>query len=346
MNNKVALILGVTGQDGAHIAKHLLKQGCKVYGGFRRGSASKTWRLDHLEITKNVNLINVNVDEPFHLIEIFRHIKPDYIFHLAGESFVADSFSHPLTTLQVNTTGTLNILEAIRLEIPTARIFFASSSEIFGNIKSGDLLDEKSEYLPLNPYAISKMTAQNLIRMYRERYGIFACTGILFNHEGPLRTRSFVTRKITYNIARLAIHGGEPIELGDFDSARDWGSAEDYTLAMTKVLSLDHAQDFVFATGQLTTVRTFLKIAAESAGFNPSFHGQGLEEVCVDVTSGMQLARVSEQYFRPYDTTARVGNAAQLKQAINWSGSRPVEQMIKEMITVDIERWNKGITNV
>lgn len=346
MKNKTALILGVTGQDGAHIASHLIAEGCNVYGGFRRGSATKTWRLEHLGIEKSVKLLNINIDEPYHLIETFRELKPDYVFHLAGESFVADSFSHPLTTIEANTIGTLNVLEAIRLEAPGARIFFASSSEVFGNAAAGVLLDEQSECQPSNPYAISKMTAQHLVRMYRDRYGIFACTGLLFNHEGPLRTRSFVTRKITYNLARLAVKGGEPIELGAFDSARDWGSAEDYTQAMVAVLNLDQAQDFVFATGRLTSVRDFLRIAAESAGFSPVFEGQGSSEVCLDSKTGKQLAHVSERYFRPFDTTARVGDASRLKQATGWAGSRAIEKLVAEMIKVDIERWKKGITNV
>lgn len=346
MKNKTALILGVTGQDGAHLAAHLLRQGCTVYGGFRRGSSTKIWRLEHLGIFKHVKLININIDEPYHLIETFQEIKPDYIFHVAGESFVADSFTHPLTTIETNTIGTLNILEAVRLVAKNTRIFFASSSEIFGDAKDQILLDEKSEFLPSNPYAISKMTAQHLVRMYRDRYGLFATTGILFNHEGPLRTGSFVTRKITYNLARLAFKGGDAIELGSLDAARDWGSAEDYTYAMTLTLDTNKADDFVFATGKLTTVRQFLETAAKCAGFSPVFEGEGSSEVCLDDKTGLQIALVSERYFRPFDTTARIGDPRKLKEKTGWKGSRPIENIISEMIDADLNRWKNGITNV
>lgn len=346
MKNKVALILGVTGQDGAHLVSHLLEKGCEVYGGFRRGSSTKTWRLEYLNVLNQVKLVNINIDEPYHLIETLNQIKPDYIYHVAGESFVADSFSHPLTTIEANTVGTLNILEAVRLTLPSAKLFFASSSEIFNNAGKGVLLNESSELSPSNPYAISKMAAQNLVKMYRERYGIFATTGVLFNHEGPLRTRSFVTRKITYNIARLAIKGGDPIELGSLDAARDWGSAEDYTRGMLLTLDADHADDYVFASGKSTTVRDFLKMAAENAGFTPTFEGAANEEVCVDRVTGKEIAHVSARYFRPFDTTARVGDASKLKRQTNWAGTRPVEEIITEMVAADLNRWDKGITNV
>jgi GDPmannose 4,6-dehydratase len=346
MKNKTALILGVTGQDGAHLASHLLNKSCSVYGGFRRGSSTKTWRLEHQGILNQIKLVNVNIDEPYHLIETIQEIKPDYIFHVAGESYVADSFTHPLTSINTNIYGTLNILEAIRIASKDTRIFFASSSEVFGNAEEGVLLNEASEFLPSNPYAISKMSAQHLVKMYRDRYGLFASTGILFNHEGPLRTRSFVTRKITYNLARLATQGGEPFELGSFDSERDWGSAEDFTKAMTLILDISKADDFVFATGKLTSVRSFLKMAAEHAGFSPTFEGEGVSEVCVDRHTGQQIAHLSERYFRRFDTSARLGDSSKLKQATGWLGSRSLEEIIAEMTKVDIERWEKGITNV
>ena len=346
MKNKTALILGVTGQDGAHIASHLLNQSYSVYGGFRRGSNTKTWRLEHLDILNQIKLVNINIDEPNHLIETIQEIKPDYIFHLAGESFVADSFAHPLTTIKANINGTVNILEAIRIVSKDTRIFFASSSEVFGNTEKGVLLNEESSLLPSNPYAISKMSAQHLVKMYRDRYGLFASIGILFNHEGPLRTRSFVTRKITYNMARLATQGGEPFELGSFDSCRDWGSAEDFTKAMILTLSSGKGDDFVFATGKLTSVRSFLKMSAEYAGFSPSFEGEGISEVCVDSRTGQKIAYLSESYFRPFDTSARLGDSSKLKKTTGWLGSRPVEKIINEMTQIDIERWEKGMTNV
>ena len=345
-SNKKALILGVTGQDGAHVAAHLVSEGWEVYGGFRRGSSSKVWRLDHLGLSGKVKLVNINIDEPYNLIDTFKQIQPTHIYHFAGESFVADSFIHPLTTFEANSIGTLFVLEAMRHTVPEARLFFASSSEVFGSVAAGTLLNEGSPMLPSNPYGISKMTAQHMVRMYRETYGIFSSVGMLFNHEGPLRARSFVTRKITYNLARLKIQGGSPLELGQFGASRDWGAAEDYTQAMIRVLELDAPDDFVFATGKLTTVRDFLAAAASAAGFEPIFEGNGKTEICIDKPTGMQLAHVSERYFRPFDTSARAGDASKLKQTIGWSGSRPINDIASLMMQTDIERWEKGITNV
>ena len=344
--HKKALILGVTGQDGAHIAQHLLADGWEVYGGFRRGSSNKVWRLEHLGLVGKVKLVNINIDEPFNLIDTFKQIQPDHIYHFAGESFVADSFVHPVTTFEANSIGVLYVLEAMRHTVPNAKLFFASSSEVFGSNSEGALLYETSPMRPSNPYGISKMTAQHMVRMYRETYGLYASVGMLFNHEGPLRARSFVTRKITYNLARLKTLGGASIELGLFSSARDWGAAEDYTRAMIEVLGLDQPEDFIFATGKLTSVREFLSSAAMAIGFDPVFEGQDKNEICVDKSSGMPLAHVSERYFRPFDTSARAGDSSKLTQHIGWQGSRTIKDLAAQMAQTDIHRWEKGITNV
>lgn len=345
-NNKKALVLGVTGQDGAHIAAQLIAKGWEVYGGFRRGSSANIWRLEHLGLIGKVKLVNINIDEPFNLIDAFKQIQPDHIYHFAGESFVADSFIHPASTFESNSICTLYVLEAMRHAVPAARLFFASSSEVFGATPINALLDEDSKLQPSNPYGISKLAAQHMVRMFRETYGTFASVGILFNHEGVLRARNFVTRKITCNLARLKLQGGDPIELGDFSSARDWGSAEDFTNAMIDVLQLDCPDDFVFSTGHLTTVRQFLSTAALAAGFSPKFEGEGVGEICVDTFSGKLLAKSSEKYFRAFDTSARRGNCGKLKAAISWSGSRPIESVALEMIQVDLARWEGGVRNI
>ncbi|MDO8713796.1 MAG: GDP-mannose 4,6-dehydratase [Polynucleobacter sp.] len=345
-NSKRALILGVTGQDGAHIASQLIAKGWEVYGGFRRGSSANIWRLEHLGLIGKVKLVNINIDEPFNLIDAFRQIQPDHIYHFAGESFVADSFIHPTSTFESNSICTLYVLEAMRHAVPAARLFFASSSEVFGPAQVSELLDEESKLLPSNPYGISKLSAQHMVRMYRETYGMFAAVGILFNHEGILRARNFVTRKITSNLARLKLQGGDPIELGDFSSSRDWGAADDYTEAMIRVLHLDEPEDFVFATGKLTSVRQFLTKAASAAGYSPGFEGEGKSEICFDSSSGVILARVSEQYFRPFDTAGRRGNNEKLTARINWEGSKSIDTIACEMVYADIERWKAGVRNI
>lgn len=343
---KVALVTGVTGQDGAHLARRLLDEGWTVYGGFRRGSSNKTWRINFLQIRDRVKLVECQLNELQNIIEVIQTVKPSQIYNLAGESFVADSFKYPGVTFEVNTLGTLNVLEAMRLVAPEAHLFCASSSEIFEPLQSDRLLDETAVCAPSNPYGISKLAGQHLVRLYRERYGLYACSGILFNHEGPLRGREYVTRKIAFNIARLKVQGGPPMELGDLNAARDWGAAEDYVGAMQLMLKLSQPEDLVIATGRLTTVRDFLSAVACAAGFDPVFENEGMQEVCTDRRSGMMLARVSSRYFRRHDTRPMSGDSSRLRKLTGWAGSRPVEKLIEQMVNADIERWKQGVTNV
>jgi GDPmannose 4,6-dehydratase len=343
---KVAFVTGVTGQDGAHLAARLLDDGWTVYGGFRRGSSNKTWRMDFLGIAKKVNLVECQLNEMQNLIEILQKVHPSEIYNLAGESFVADSFKYPGVNFEVNALGALNMLEAVRLVAPEARLFCASSSEIFGPAADARALSEDGVCRPSNPYGISKLAALHLVRLYRERYGLFACSGILFNHEGPLRGREYVTRKITFNMARLRVQGGPPVELGDLNAARDWGCAEDYVMAMRAMLSMARPEDLVIATGRLTQVREVLRLAASAAGYDPVFENVGADETCTDRTSGTVLARISQKYFRVHGTPPLAGDASRLASATGWRGSRSVERMVEEMVAADTQRWKMGITNV
>lgn len=344
--NKTAFITGVTGQDGAHLAAQLLDDGYTVYGGHRRGSSNATWRLDYLGITDKLNLVECQITEPQNLIQLMQEVQPAEIYHLAGDSYVADSFKYPGVSIDVNTHGVINILEATRLVSPQSKLFCASSSEVFGIGNQDKGLCENAEYKPANPYGISKLAALNFVRLYRERYGLHACSGILFNHEGPLRGRSFVTRKITFNMARLKIKGGEPVNLGDLNAARDWGAAEDYVKAMRAMLAAESATDLIIASGQLSTVRDFLRNSAEAAGFDPIFEGSGKDEVCADKSSGLPLAQVAEKYFRPQDTPPMLGDASLLKSLTGWEATINLENLINDMVTADINRWNLGITHV
>lgn len=343
---RIAFVTGVTGQDGAHLAAHLLRDGWCVYGGFRRGSSNKTWRMESLGILKKIKLIEYQLGEPQHMTEIMQDLRPDHIYHLAGDSFVADSFKYPGVTLETNTHGTLNLLEAMRINVPESRLFFASSSEIFGRSDLTEPCNETTPCFPTNPYGISKLAAQHLVRLYRESYGLFVCSGILFNHEGPLRSRQFVTRKITFNIARLKVSGGPPMQLGNIDAARDWGASQDYVEAMRAMLGQSKARDMVVASGRLTTIRDFLVTAAKVAGYDPVFEGNGLEEICVDRKSGVRLAEVSERYFRPHDTPSLVGDPAFLESTTGWRREQSLDEMVTEMVRADIDRWKKGVTNV
>ena len=344
-NKPIAFISGVTGQDGAHLASLLLGKGYRVYGGYRRG-INKTWRLDYLGITKQIKLIEFQLNEPQNIMAIFKEIKPNEFYHLAAESFIADSYRYPNMILEVNTLATCNILEAIRVTSPDTRMFFASSSEIFGHSSEGELLDELSTCYPTNPYAISKLSGDYFIKMYREKYGLFACSGILFNHEGPLRSGQFVSRKITHNIARLKLKGGDPIVLGSLSGSRDWGAAIDYVEAMRLMLLSSIPKDFVIATGKLSTVRDFLKLSALEVGFDPVFEGEYENELCIDNNSGMKIAEVSEHYFRPFDTLPLAGNSLKIESDLGWKRTVNFEKLISTMVKADIERWNKGILDI
>jgi GDPmannose 4,6-dehydratase len=341
-----AFITGVTGQDGSLLADLLLKSGYEVYGGFRRGSSNKIWRLNYLGIIHKIKLVEFQLNEPQNLIEILQTIKPDEIYNLAAESYVSDSFKYPGVTLDANTHGTINLLDAARLVVPKSKLFFASSSEIFGYNPLGGQLNEDSQFFPSNPYAISKLAADYYVKLYREKYNLFSCSGILFNHEGPLRTRQFVSRKISFNISRLKIDGGLAIELGDFNSARDWGAATDYVEAMRLILAQDEPSDFIIATGILSSVRDILKISAIAAGFDPVFEGDGLTEVCVDKVTGKIIAKVAERYFRPFDTEPLSGNSLKLKSKTGWNNEVGLEEMLYEMVYVDIDRRKKGLIDV
>ncbi len=344
-SNPVALITGVTGQDGAHLADFLLRNGYEVYGTYRRGT-NKTWRTDHLGITHKIKLVEFQLNEPQSIVALLQEINPNEIYHLAAESFVADSFKYPNVMLESNTHATCNILEAARVVSPAARIFFASSSEVFGHSKGNAPLNESAIPQPRNPYAISKLAADYFVQMYRERHGIYVCSGILFNHEGPLRSSQFVSRKITHNVVRLKQHGGDPIKLGNLDSARDWGSATDYVHAMKLMLTMEEPKDFVIASGKLFAVRDLLRLAALAAGFDPIFEGESQSEVCVDKTTGMTIAEVSLDYFRPHDTLALMGDPSEIEVQTGWRRTKSFEQIIDEMVAVDFQRNRMGVTNV
>ena len=328
------------------MAKLLLSKGYDVYGGFRRGSSNKAWRLDYLGITQRLTLVEYQLNEPQSLIEILQKVQPDEIYHLAGESMVADSYKYPGVTLEANSQGTLNMLEAVRIISPNSKVFFASSSEIFGKNSQDKLLNENSDFCPNNPYAISKLTADYFIKLYRDKYDIFACSGILFNHESPLRGLQFVSRKITHNMAKLKINKmSTPIKLGDLNSSRDWGASIDYVQAMHLMLEMNEPRDYVIASGVLTSVRECLRISALKAGFDPLFEGIGINETCFDKSSGLLIAKVDEKYIRTNDTPPLAGDPKKIELATGWSRSIDFEKLIESMLEADIDRIKIGDFN-
>lgn len=342
----VVVITGITGQDGAHLAKYLLEKNMKVYGTFRRGTHNKIWRLEELGIVDQLSFIEIDLDEPLGLVKALSNIMPDFIYHLAGVSFVSDSFNHPAVSIRVNTLGALNLLEATKIACPEAKLFFASSSEIYGASEFDKIIDENTVPDPGNPYGISKLAMQHLVKLYRDVYGLKSFSGIMFNHESSLRSRQFVTRKITYNIARLKLQGGGSFFLGNLDASRDWGAAHDYVRGMDALLNSNNPTDVVFATGTLTTVRQFLRMACEAAGFEVGFFGQGLNEICIDKKTNKEIARVSKKYFRPNDNKNLMGSSKKLQTIAGWENSISVETLVEMMVKDDFDRIKQGKIDV
>ena len=338
---KSALITGVSGQDGAILADCLLKKGWRITGWIRSFKTSNLWRLEELGVKAELELREVNLRDADQTRSELVNTKPDRIFHLGGESHVGKSFDDPAQVFEVNVIGTLNILDTLRTEIPQARFFYPSSSEIFAGHQADTRINEEATADPISPYGVSRLAAQNLVAIFRRRYDLFATCGIMFNHESQYRGANFVTRKITQNLARLKLHGGEPMLLGNFDAGKDWGSAIDYMRAVADLLEEEAPGDFIFATGHTSTIRHFLGMAARFAGFAPEFSGHGEGETCIDAKSGLMLAKSSKEFFRPLQTPPLKGDPAKLVRELEHFDSRSLENIAQEMIEADIRRLSK-----
>jgi GDPmannose 4,6-dehydratase len=320
------LITGITGQDGAYLAQLLLENGYDVYGLVRRSSTAENAliRLRWLGISNEINLIDGNLTDLSSLIRIIRDIKPDEVYNLAAQSFVKTSWDQPLLTTQVTGIGALNVLEALRITKPDARFYQASTSEMFGKIQE-PAQSEQTPFYPRSPYAVAKLYAHWMTTNYRESFDMYACSGILFNHESPLRGIEFVTRKVTDAVARIKLGKQNELRLGNIDAKRDWGHARDYVKAMWLMLQQQEAEEFVIATGRTTTVRDMCHIAFEHVGLKADDH------IVID-----------EKYFRPAEVDILLGNPAKAKEKLGWEAETSLEDMICEMVDADIERVNKG----
>lgn len=333
------LITGITGQDGAFLAQQLLTKEYDVVGTVRRGSTPKTGRLDKLGITDEVRLVSMELTEFSNVINVLRAEKPDYIYNLGAQSFVADSFDHPHLTSEINYHGYLNILEAIKILGLDCSVYQASTSEMYGDVLS-DPQNEDTPFNPMSPYAVAKAAAHNLGRNYRAAYGIKASNGILFNHESELRGREFVTRKITSQLALLLEQKGEAVRLGNLDSVRDWGYAPDYVSGMILINEAKVASDYVIATNTISTVRDFFRSSAIAAGFSPVFDGEGVNERCICEKSSKVLCEVDQKYFRPSDVNYLRGDYSKIERELGWSPTTSLQAMTEKMVVSDIE-WAK-----
>jgi len=344
---KRALITGITGQDGAYLAEFLLKKGYEVHGVKRRSSLFNTDRIDHLykdQHEKGVNLFLHfgDMTDSTNLIRLVQETEPDEIYNLAAQSHVHVSFETPEYTANADATGALRLLEAIRilgLEKKT-KFYQASTSELYGLVQAVPQ-DENTPFYPRSPYAVAKLYAYWIVRNYREAYGIYACNGILFNHESPLRGETFVTRKITRAAARFKLGLQDKLYLGNLDAQRDWGHARDYVEGMWLMMQQNSPDDFVLATGETHTVRKFCSLAFAKAGFELEWKGSGVEEKGFDAKTGKVLVEIDPRYFRPTEVELLIGNPTKARTVLGWSHRCSLEELVHEMVTADIELFTR-----
>jgi GDPmannose 4,6-dehydratase len=334
---RTALITGISGQDGAYLAQFLLAKGYRVVGAQRRSSRSAIPRLIELKIAGDVELVDFDLAEITNIIRTLEKVQPDEIYNLAAQSYVALSFEQPIFTSDLNGIGALRILEALRQVVATARFYQASTSEMFGKAQAFPQ-DETTPFYPRSPYGFAKLFAHWATVNYRESHRIHASSGILFNHESPLRGREFVTRKITWSLARIRHGGLDVLELGNLDAQRDWGFAGDYVEGMWLMVQQQKAEDFVFATGATHTVRSFVETAGKRLGFDIEWSGSGADERGIDRRNGKTIVRVNPAFYRPAEVDLIVGNPKKAREILGWQPKIGFEELITLMAEADDRR--------
>lgn len=345
---KIALITGITGQDGAYLAEFLLNKGYYVHGINRRSSQFNTDRIDHLcDNPKNDSRFILHygdLTDSTNLIRIIQEVQPDEIYNLAAQSHVQVSFETPEYTANADAVGTLRLLEAIRILGLTTktRFYQASTSELFG--KAQEIPQkETTPFYPRSQYAVAKIFGYWITVNYREAYGLYACNGILFNHESPIRGESFVTRKITRAAARIKLGAQESLYLGNLDAKRDWGFAGDYVKAMWMMLQQDDPEDYVIATGETHSVREFVELAFKNVGIDIVWHGSGLEEKGVDAASGKEIIHVNPRYFRPTEVDLLLGDSTKAKEKLGWTSETSFEKLVSMMVIEDLKNTERDL---
>ncbi len=342
---RVALITGITGQDGAYLAQLLLEKGYQVHGTYRRTSSVNFWRIEELGIQNhpNLHLVEYDLTDLGTSIAMLHKIAPDEVYNLAAQSFVGVSFEQPNTTAQITGVGALNLLEAIRLVNPKIRFYQASTSEMFGKVQAIPQ-KEDTPFYPRSPYGVAKLYAHWITVNYRESYDIFGASGILFNHESPLRGREFVTRKITDSVAKIKLGKLDCMELGNLDAKRDWGFAKEYVEGMWRMLQVDQPDTFVLATNRTETVRDFVRMAFQGAGIEVEFRGKDLEEIGVDTATGKTVMRISPKFHRPAEVDLLIGSAEKAERILGWKPQTSLEQLCQMMVREDLRRNERGFS--
>ena len=355
---KTALITGITGQDGAYLTELLLEKGYTVYGTYRRTSSVNFWRLEELGVQNhpNLHLVEYDLTDLGSSIALVQKAKPDEIYNLAAQSFVAVSFDQPTTTANITGLGALHLLEAIRLVNPKIKYYQASTSEMFGKVQAVPQIEETPFY-PRSPYGVAKLYAHWMTINYRESYGIFGSSGILFNHESPLRGLEFVTRKITDAVAKISLGKLDCLELGNIDAKRDWGYAKEYIEGMWRMLQAKEPDTFVLATNRTETVRDFVTMAFKGVGINVAFQGKDTQEIAVidsfapnfsaatkTLKVGQTVMRINPKFYRPAEVELLIGNPAKAKAILGWQATTTLEQLCQMMVVEDIRRNKTGFS--
>jgi len=340
---KTALITGITGQDGAYLAQLLLDKGYRVAGAYRRTSSVNFWRLEELGIARHerLDLVEFDLTDPGNCVSLLHRTQPDEVYNLAAQSFVGVSFEQPVTTANITGLGALHLLEAVRIVNPRIRFYQASTSEMFGKVQAVPQ-NEETRFYPRSPYGVAKLYAHWMTLNYREAHGIFGSSGILFNHESPLRGREFVTRKITDAIAKIKLGKLDVLELGNLDAKRDWGFAQEYVQGMWLMLQADMPDTYVLATNRTETVRDFVRMAARAAGFDLEFSGTGENELARDRASGRILVRVNPRFYRPAEVELLIGDASKAQRELGWKPRTSLEELCELMVAADLRRNEHG----
>ena len=342
---KKAIITGITGQDAAYLAELLLNKGYVVYGTFRRTSSVNFWRIEELGINNhpNLHLTEYDLTDLSASIRLLQSSQATEVYNLAAQSFVGVSFEQPVTTAEITGLGPVNLLEAIRIVNPEIRYYQASTSEMFGEVQAIPQI-ETTPFYPRSPYGAAKLYAHWMTINYRESYGIFGCSGILFNHESPLRGREFVTRKITDSVAKIKLGKLDVLELGNMDAKRDWGFAKDYIEGMYLMLQADKPDTFVLATNRTETVRDFVSMSFKAAGINIVFEGKEEDEVGVDQATGNIVVRVNPKLYRPAEVDLLIGDPAKAKKELGWEPKTSLEELCSVMVEADLRRNKTGFS--
>ena len=342
---KKAIVTGITGQDGAYLAELLLAKGYEVTGTYRRTSSVNFWRIEELGIQNHPNLTLVEYDltDLGSSIRLMQTAQPDEVYNLAAQSFVGVAFEQPVTTAEITGIGPVNLLEAIRIVNPKIRFYQASTSEMFGKVQAVPQ-KEDTPFYPRSPYGVAKLYAHWMTVNYRESYGIFGCSGILFNHESPLRGREFVTRKITDSVAKIHLGKLDVLELGNLDAKRDWGFAKEYVEGMWRILQADQPDTYVLATNRTETVRDFVSMAFKAIDVSLEWSGSADNEIGTCKKTGKVLVRVNPKFYRPAEVELLIGDPAKATRELGWKPETTLEQLCQMMVQADLRRNKTGFS--